>query len=72
MSICTFLPSVSYIVISLSGETNHTLKKFYVVLYLCKVKSVADLVAVVSTRQRIPKESVISESEFPPPPLGAI
>ncbi|KFH42437.1 E3 SUMO-protein ligase-like protein [Hapsidospora chrysogenum ATCC 11550] len=38
-----------------------TTKKFYLTIYLCKIKSVSDLVSVVSTRQRIPKASVIAE-----------
>ncbi|KAI6779185.1 Transport protein particle (TRAPP) component [Emericellopsis cladophorae] len=38
-----------------------TQKKFYVVVYLCKVNAVDDLAKKLETRQRIPKDSVIAE-----------
>ncbi|PHH92555.1 hypothetical protein CDD83_6834 [Cordyceps sp. RAO-2017] len=38
-----------------------TNKKFYLVANLCKVTSVPELVRIVSTRRRIPKESVVAE-----------
>ncbi|EQL00179.1 zinc finger domain-containing protein [Ophiocordyceps sinensis CO18] len=38
-----------------------TSKKFYLIANVCKIVSVPDLVSQVSTRHRIPKESVIAE-----------
>ncbi|QPG95738.1 hypothetical protein C2857_001876 [Epichloe festucae Fl1] len=38
-----------------------TNKKFYLVANLCKVTTVAELVTIISTRRRIPKESVVAE-----------
>jgi E3 SUMO-protein ligase PIAS1 len=38
-----------------------TSKKFYIVLNLCRVTLVDDLVTTISTRRRIPKDSVIME-----------
>ncbi|XP_044717558.1 PINIT domain-containing protein [Hirsutella rhossiliensis] len=38
-----------------------TSKKFYLIANLCKIISVPELVSAVSTRRRIPKESVIAE-----------
>lgn len=38
-----------------------TQKKFYVVVYLCKINTVDDLAKKLETRQRIPKDSVIAE-----------
>lgn len=39
-------------------------QKFYLVANLCKVTTVAELVTIISTRRRIPKESVVAERKF--------
>ncbi|KAG8407636.1 hypothetical protein J3459_016050 [Metarhizium acridum] len=38
-----------------------TNKKFYLVANVCKITTVKELVSIISTRRRIPKESVVSE-----------
>ncbi|KAK2594435.1 hypothetical protein QQS21_007839 [Conoideocrella luteorostrata] len=38
-----------------------TSKKFYLIANLCKVTTVPELVSIISTRRRIPKESVVVE-----------
>jgi len=51
-----------------SSYTNHieftwalTSKRYYLAVYICRAKSPAELVKDISTRRKIPKDSVISE-----------
>ncbi len=39
-------------------------QKYYLAIYVCKTVSVDELVNVVATRRRIPRESVVAECKY--------
>jgi hypothetical protein len=45
----------------LYGMANLLIQKFYLVANVCKATTVKELVSLITTRRRIPKDSVVSE-----------